>query len=71
MVAPVISVQVLPLLVLTCHCTVGVGLPEAAALKVTWVPALTDLLAGWKVITGAESGIGLTVRVAAFVVAVP
>jgi hypothetical protein len=30
-----------PPLTLTCHCTVGAGLPLAAAVKVTLLPALT------------------------------
>ena len=33
-VAPLISVQTVPF-VLTCHCTVGVGMPVAAEVKVT------------------------------------
>ena len=38
LVAPLILVQVVPL-VLSCHCTVGAGLPLAAELKLTFVPA--------------------------------
>jgi len=39
LVAPAISDQPLPLL--TCHFTVGAGLPLAAALNVTVAPAVT------------------------------
>ena len=41
LVAPAMSDQLDPPLVLTCHCTVGVGLPEAAAVNVAVWPALT------------------------------
>ena len=41
-VAPVTFVNVSPPLVLTCHCTVGVGLPLASAVNVTCWPAITD-----------------------------
>jgi hypothetical protein len=34
-VAPLILLQVAPLSVLNCHCTVGVGVPLAAAVNVT------------------------------------
>src|SRR5262245_10255109 len=37
-VAPVIFAQVVPL-VLDCHCTVGVGVPPAAEVKLTLCPA--------------------------------
>src|SRR5262249_42580203 len=50
-----------------CHCTVGVGLPFAAAVKVTLEPACTDWLDGLVVTVGAK----FTVRVAAVVVALP
>jgi len=39
LVAPVILVQVVPALVLCCHCTVGVGDPLAAEVNVTLLPA--------------------------------
>ena len=51
----------------TCHCTVGVGLPEAAAVNVAVAPAVTVAFAGCVVTVGAKS----TVSVAAVVVAVP
>ena len=35
LVASGISLKLTPLLVLTCHCTVGAGLPPAAAVKLT------------------------------------
>ena len=40
-VAPVMSVNVVPPSVLTCHCTVGVGMPLAVAVNVAMLPALT------------------------------
>ena len=46
MVAPARSLKVPPPLVETCHCTVGAGLPEAAALKEALAPAVTVWLAG-------------------------
>src|SRR5437868_1041770 len=60
------SVKVVPLSVETCHCTVGVGLPEAAAVKVT-LPAQMACDTGLVVTVAAV----LTVSVAAVVVAVP
>jgi hypothetical protein len=48
-------VNVAPPLVLTCHCTVGAGWPEAAALNVAAAPAVTVTLIGLVVITGAEA----------------
>ena len=55
----------LPSLVLTSHWTAGVpGVPVAAAVKVTLLPAATVWLVGWVVIE-TES----TVSVAALVVA--
>jgi len=53
--APAMFVNVAPPLVLTCHCTVGAGWPEAAALNVAAVPAATVTLIGLVVITGAEA----------------
>ena len=70
LVAPGMSLKVEPPSVLTCHCTVGVGLPLAAAVKVAVWPAVTVWLAGWAVIEGANWAV-VTVRVAALVVAVP
>src|SRR5579871_2272112 len=60
-------VNVAPPLVLTCHCTVGVGLPLAAAVNVAVDPALTLWLVGFVVTVGAK----FTVIVAAVVVADP
>ena len=51
-VAPVILLQVKPL-VLTCHCTVGAGLPLAAELKLAFEPAHLVWEEGWVVTTGA------------------
>ena len=41
LVAPEISLQMVPPFVLTCHWTVGVGFPLAAALKVAFWPYST------------------------------
>ena len=57
----------LPPLLLTSHCTVGVGLAVAAAVKVTLLPAATVWPLGSVVIDGPKS----TVSVAAVVVALP
>ena len=65
-VAPAIFVKVTPS-VLCCHCTVGAGLPLAAAVNVAVAPAATLILAGLVVIAGAK----FTVSVAAVVVAEP
>ena len=46
-------VQLEPPLLETCHCTDGVGLPDAAAVNDTGAPAVTVLLAGFAVTTGA------------------
>ena len=61
------ALNVVPPLVLTSHCTVGVGLPLAAAVKVAVLPALTVWSAGF-VVTVERSP---TVNVAAVLVAVP
>ena len=54
-VAPVRLAQVLPSIEY-CHCTVGVGVPLAAALNVRVPPDGTDWLIGWVVTTGAMVG---------------
>ena len=46
-------VNVVPPLVLTCHCTVGVGLPLAAAVNVTGCQRRCVWLVGLVVTTGA------------------
>src|SRR5271170_3032870 len=51
-VAPGIFRNVAPWLVLTCHCTVGAGVPVAAAVNVTPWPATIVWLTGLSVITG-------------------
>src|SRR5258708_8641167 len=61
-VAPETLLNVAPPPVLTCHCTVGVGEPVAAAVKVAVWPAITIWLAGWFVIVGGVSAL-FTVRV--------
>ena len=53
LVAPAMSLKVVPPSVLTCHCTVGVGLPLAAAVKVAVCPAVTVWFVGFVVIAGA------------------
>ena len=65
LVAPAMSLNVEPPSVLTCHCTVGVGLPLAAAVKVAVWPAVTVWLTGWVVIDGADWA-AFTVSVAAW-----
>ena len=52
---------------LNCHCTVGVGLPLAAAVKIAVPPAFTVTSVGLVVTTGPA----VTVSVAAVVVADP
>src|SRR5438132_835478 len=54
LVAPAISLNVTPPSVLTCHWTVGAGLPLAAALKLT-LPGHTVWLDGFIVTTGPLS----------------
>ena len=48
-------------LVFTCHCTVGVGVPVAAAVNVAVSPSKAVTLDGCRLITGAT----FTVRLAA------
>src|SRR5271163_2892995 len=69
-VAPATFVNVPPLLVLTCHCTVGVGEPVAAAVKVAVAPAVTVKFVGLVVIVGMVFA-AFTVNVAFVVVALP
>ena len=52
-VAPGMLLNVAPPSELTCHCTVGVGVPVAAAVKVAVPPEITTRLAGFAVMTGA------------------
>src|SRR6185369_12231395 len=60
LVAPAMSLNVTPPSMLSCHCTVGAGLPLAPAVKVT-LPGHTVWLAGFNVTSGPLS----RVRVAA------
>ena len=62
-VAPVMLLNVVPPLVLTCHCTVGVGCPLAPAVNVAVPPLVTGWLNGFNVIAAAV----FTVSSAAFV----
>ncbi len=64
--APLIGVKVVPAFVETSHCTVGLGEPVAAAVKLAVPPEVMVTLDGFDVTTGAV----VTVRVAAVVVAV-
>jgi hypothetical protein len=52
-VAPMMLLNVAPPSVLTCHCTVGVGEPVAAAVKVAVWPAVAVWFVGCVVIVGA------------------
>ena len=65
LVAPVMLVQEVPPLALSCHWTVGVGFPVAAAEKVAVVPATTVTLVGWVVMLGASFTVSVTVEAAA------
>ena len=47
------SLQWAPASVLTCHWTVGVGLPLAAAVNDAFEPYVIDWGVGWVVIEGA------------------
>jgi len=53
LVAPETLEKVLPPLVLTCHWTVGAGLPLAAAVKLTLLPLQTVWFVGFVVMAGA------------------
>ncbi len=55
LVAPGTGENVVPPSVETCHCTVGVGNPLAAASKLASCPANTDTLVGCVVMDGATS----------------
>ena len=50
-VAPVMLSQLVPL-ALSCHCTVGAGLPLASGTKAAFKPAHFVCDAGWAVTTG-------------------
>jgi hypothetical protein len=63
LVAPEMSLKDAPPLVLTCHCTVGAGLPLAAAVKVT-VPLLAVCDTGFVVTIGAELTLSVALCVA-------
>src|ERR1700693_1881018 len=56
LVAPDTGEKVDPPSVETCHCTVGAGLPLAAAESFASCPADTDWLVGLVVMDGATSG---------------
>jgi hypothetical protein len=53
--APLIFVQVVPF-VLTCHCTIGVGEPLAAEVKLTLLPEQIACETGCVVTAGAMTG---------------
>ena len=67
LVAPGISFQVFEPEVFSCHCTVGLGVPLAAAVNVAVLPEFTVWPVGCVVTTGSV----FTVRVAGLVVTVP
>ena len=69
-VAPLMFVQLEPLFSESCHCTVGVGLPDAAAENVAVDPEATLTLTGCVVTFGAAVA-AVTVSRALFVVALP
>ena len=69
-VAPPTGAKVTPASVEISHCTVGVGDPVAAAVKVAVSPEATVRFEGLVVTVGVVVGT-VTVRVAAAVVAVP
>jgi hypothetical protein len=69
-VAPGTSLKVVPLLVETCHCTVGAGVPDACDVNVAVAPAVTVWSVGCVVTTGALVAT-VTVSVAGFDLAVP
>jgi hypothetical protein len=52
-VAPLMTDHVPPSLEETSHCTLGVGLPDALALKVAVAPLSTSWLVGDNVTVGA------------------
>ena len=54
-VAPVTGDQVWPASSERCHCRAGWGRPLAVAVNVAGLPADTDVLAGWVLITGANT----------------
>src|SRR5712664_3142887 len=62
-VAPETLPNVTPPSVLTCHCTVGVGEPVAAAVKVAVWPAVTVWFAGCVVIVGVEGALPTVVKI--------
>src|ERR1019366_7948820 len=57
-VAPATLLNVTPLSVLTCHCTVGAGFPLAAAVKLGVAPTVTVWFTGFVVTAGAVLGTG-------------
>ena len=61
--------KLLPLFVDSHHCTVGVGVPVAAAEKLAVEPAVTLSEVGSEVIFGAAGAAAPTVSVAAVLVA--
>src|SRR5712664_3671461 len=60
-VAPETLLNVTPPSVLTCHCTVGVGEPVAAAVKVAVWSAVTVWFVGCVVIVGGAGGALFTI----------
>jgi hypothetical protein len=65
LVAPGMSVNVVPPSVDLCHCTEGAGLPEAAAVNDTDPPATTIALTGCVVTWGTVCTVNRTGAVSA------
>jgi len=57
--APATSLHVEPLLVLSCHCMAGAGLPFAVELKQTFPPSQTVESFGFKDTTGGVFTVSL------------
>ena len=64
------SLQLEPPSVLSCHCSVGVGVPVTATVNCVLSPAMMLTLTGWVVNTGAAVA-ALTVSVAGLLVMLP
>jgi len=56
LIAPMMFDQLIPLFVLTCHCTIGAGAPLAADIKVTLFPEQIVCVVGCVVTEGAVTG---------------
>jgi uncharacterized metal-binding protein len=68
--APAMALQLTPRSIDCCHCSVGVGVPVVATLKVARPPAFTVWSDGCRVMEGATRG-DVTVSLAMELVAEP